>query len=135
MTDPGKTSKRGRLTLVKNPQGSVSTVRQKDVNGREDLMVTVFRYCTSPIKDIGNNLKHDLQGMEILLKSGPGKRCATGKTPWTRTTEIGFGIQPAYFIYDSLSYGPIQAKCQDLKTVIPYHYCDQYLRACNTNID
>jgi len=43
VTDPGKTSKKGRLTLVKDPQGLVSTVRQKDVNGKEDLMVTVFR--------------------------------------------------------------------------------------------
>ena len=43
MTDPGKTSKRGRLTLVKDSQGLLSTVRQKDMNGREDLMVTVFR--------------------------------------------------------------------------------------------
>ena len=50
MTDPGKTSKRGRLTLVKDPQGLVSTVRQKDVNGREDLMVTVFRYVQYPPK-------------------------------------------------------------------------------------
>ena len=47
MTDPGKTSKKGRLTLVKDPQGLVSTVRQKDVNGKEDLMVTVFRYHES----------------------------------------------------------------------------------------
>jgi len=43
VTDPGKTSKKGRLTLVKDSQGLMSTVRQKDVNGREDLMVTVFR--------------------------------------------------------------------------------------------
>ena len=49
MTDPGKTSKKGRLTLVRDPQGCVSTVRQKDVNGKEDLMVTVFRYHASPI--------------------------------------------------------------------------------------
>ena len=49
MTDPEKTSKRGILTLVKDPQGRVSTVRQKDVNdGKEDLMVTVFRYEASP---------------------------------------------------------------------------------------
>ena len=47
MTDPGKTSKKGRLTLVKDPQGLLSTVRQKDVNGKEDLMVTVFRYHES----------------------------------------------------------------------------------------
>ena len=51
MTDPGKTSKRGRLTLVKDSQGLMSTVRQKDVEGREDLMVTVFRCHATP--DIG----------------------------------------------------------------------------------
>ena len=43
MTDPGKTSKKGRLTLVRDSEGLVSTVRQNEVNGREDLMVTVFR--------------------------------------------------------------------------------------------
>ena len=51
MTDPGKTSKKGRLTLVKDSQGLMSTVRQKDVNSREDLMVTVFR-CDAINKNI-----------------------------------------------------------------------------------
>ena len=51
MTDPGKTSKKGRLTLVRDSEGLVSTVRQEEVNGREDLMVTVFR-CDATHKNI-----------------------------------------------------------------------------------
>ena len=43
VTDPGKTSKRGRLALVKDNQG-FSTVRAAEVNGREDVMVTVYRF-------------------------------------------------------------------------------------------
>ena len=43
MTDPGKTSKRGRLALVKDNQG-FSTVRAAEVNGREEVMVTVYRF-------------------------------------------------------------------------------------------
>ena len=56
MTDPGKTSKKGRLTLVRDPQGLVSTVRQEEVNGREDLMVTVFR-CQATRKSIRKKLR------------------------------------------------------------------------------
>jgi len=41
VTDPGKTSKRGRLALVKDNQG-FSTVRAEEVNGGE-VMVTVYR--------------------------------------------------------------------------------------------
>ena len=44
MTDPGKTSKKGRLALVKDNQG-FSTVRVAEVNGREDVMVTVYRFA------------------------------------------------------------------------------------------
>ena len=43
MTDPGKTSKRGRLALVKDNRG-FSTVRAAEVNGREEVMVTVYRF-------------------------------------------------------------------------------------------
>ena len=42
VTDPGKTSKRGKLALVKDNQG-FSTVRAAEVNGREEVMVTVYR--------------------------------------------------------------------------------------------
>ena len=43
VTDPGKTSKRGRLALVKDNQG-FSTVGAEEVNGREEVMVTVYRF-------------------------------------------------------------------------------------------
>ena len=67
MTDPGKTSKKGRLTLVKDSQGLMSTVRQKDVNGREDLMVTVFR-CKSNLQKYLKEMTviTSVPGMEIL---------------------------------------------------------------------
>ena len=45
VTDPGKTSKKGRLALVKDNQG-FSTVRAAEVNGREDVMVTVYRFVS-----------------------------------------------------------------------------------------
>ena len=48
MTDPGKTSKKGRLTLVKDSQGTMRTVRLEEVNGMEDIMVTVFRWIHPP---------------------------------------------------------------------------------------
>ena len=57
MTDRSKTSKKGRLTLVKDPQGRVSTARQEDVNGKEDLMVTVFRYNASSMQVLEKNLE------------------------------------------------------------------------------
>ena len=44
VTDPGKTSKRGRLALVKDNRG-FSTVRAAEVNGREDVLVTVYRFA------------------------------------------------------------------------------------------
>ena len=46
-TDPGKTSKRGRLVLVKE-DGVFRTVRQEQMGpGQEDELVTVFRFtCT-----------------------------------------------------------------------------------------
>ena len=67
MTDPGKTSKKGRLTLVKDSQGLMSTVRQKDVNSREDLMVTVFR-CKSNLQKYLKEMTviTSVAGMEIL---------------------------------------------------------------------
>ena len=67
MTDPGKTSKKGRLTLVKDSQGLMSTVRQKDVNSREDLMVTVFR-CKSNLQKYLKEMTviTSVPGMEIL---------------------------------------------------------------------
>ena len=49
MTDPGKTSKKGRLTLVKDSQGIMRTVRLEEVNGMEDIMVTVFRWHPPPL--------------------------------------------------------------------------------------
>ena len=49
MTDPGKTSKKGRLTLVKDSQGTMRTVRLEEVNGMEDIMVTVFRWHPPPL--------------------------------------------------------------------------------------
>ena len=42
VTDPGKTSKKGKLALVKDNQG-FSTVRAAEVNSREEVLVTVYR--------------------------------------------------------------------------------------------
>lgn len=42
VTDTGKKSKRGILTLVENADGSIETVRVADVNRRKDLMQEVF---------------------------------------------------------------------------------------------
>ena len=43
-TDPGKTSKKGRLVLVKE-DGVFKTVRKEEMGpGQEDELVTVFRY-------------------------------------------------------------------------------------------
>ena len=130
VTDPGKTSKKGRLTLVKDSQGLMSTVRQKDVNGREDLMVTVFR-CKSNLQKYLKEMTviTSVPGMEILWESGPGRRYAAGKTSPEKTTlkltEIStsaFEIKPVCFFTDwrvfytffpgDQSYGPMWAKCK-----------------------
>lgn len=43
VTDAGKRSKRGRLALVRNADGSVATVREDELAGRDNLLRTVFR--------------------------------------------------------------------------------------------
>ena len=44
ITDPGKTSKRGRLALVKRNDGSVTTIKQTEMKQDDtDLLVEVFR--------------------------------------------------------------------------------------------
>lgn len=42
VTDPGKTSKRGRLVLVKDPVAGFKTVRLEEAEGRESQMFTVY---------------------------------------------------------------------------------------------
>lgn len=45
--DPGKTSKKGRLTLVRNADGAVETVRMEALRtGQDDLLETVFENGT-----------------------------------------------------------------------------------------
>jgi len=45
--DPGKTSKKGRLTLVRNADGAMETVRLEALrNGQDDLLETVFENGT-----------------------------------------------------------------------------------------
>ena len=44
ITDPGKKSKRGRLALVRSPDGALSTVKQHDMTGdQSDELVEIFR--------------------------------------------------------------------------------------------
>ncbi len=42
-TDSGKASKKGRLALVKNPDGVFKTVPEGELEGRENMLRTVFR--------------------------------------------------------------------------------------------
>lgn len=42
-TDPGKRSKRGQLALVRTPEGGYETVRVEALQGRENVLVPVYR--------------------------------------------------------------------------------------------
>jgi nicotinamide phosphoribosyltransferase len=42
ITDQGKKSKKGRLALVQNEDGTYETIDEADLNGRKDILETVF---------------------------------------------------------------------------------------------
>ncbi|HET8730497.1 MAG TPA: nicotinate phosphoribosyltransferase, partial [Moraxellaceae bacterium] len=42
-TDPGKRSKRGRLAVIRNAAGVLETIREDELNGRDNLLRAVFR--------------------------------------------------------------------------------------------
>ncbi len=42
ITDPGKTSKKGRLALVKNQQNAYETIRLQDINGQTNQLRPIF---------------------------------------------------------------------------------------------
>ncbi len=43
ITDSGKRSKKGRLALIKTDAGEIKTIRENDLNGRDNLLATVYR--------------------------------------------------------------------------------------------